>query len=120
MDDKKFSLDDILLEVGLSSAHKEEDIVDVDALLQNIVNEKQTVKQKEAPFIAEPPTKEFTPAKRSEPTAVHQAAPRKSMLANPAPEPQKVGAPQVPKSDGQSLSLETVSYTHLDVYKRQV
>ena len=115
MDDKKFSLDDILLEVGLSSAHKEEDIVDVDALLQNIVNEKQTVKQKEAPFIAEPPTKEFTPAKRPEPTTVHQATPRKSMPTNPAPEPQKVEAPQTPKSDGQSLSLENSGNFSIDI-----
>ena len=39
MDEKKYSVDDILLEVGLSSTPQEEEKVDVDALLQNIYRE---------------------------------------------------------------------------------
>lgn len=89
MGDKKYSLDDILLEVGLSSAPEKEDPVDVDALLQNIVTEKQSLKTEEAPSFVEPPTKEFTPAKKVEPGTAPQAAPRKPLPVNPAPEPKR-------------------------------
>ncbi len=89
MGDKKYSLDDILLEVGLSSAPEEEDPVDVDALLQNIVTEKQSLKTEEAPSFVEPPTKEFTPAKKVDPGTAPQAAPRKPLSVNPAPEPKR-------------------------------
>ena len=89
MGDKKYSLDDILLEVGLSSAPEEEDPVDVDALLQNIVTEKQSLKTEETPSFVEPPTKEFTPAKKVEPGTAPQAAPRKPLSVNPAPEPKR-------------------------------
>ncbi len=56
MNDKEFSLDDILTEVGFSSASDEN--VDVDTLLKDLNPEKKEE------ISIEPPTKEFTPAKQ--------------------------------------------------------
>lgn len=61
MENKDFSLDDILLEVGFSSTP--EDGVDVDALLNNIVSEKKEENSDE------PPTKEFKAQKQTVSTA---------------------------------------------------
>lgn len=84
MDDKKYSLDDILLEVGLASASPQDDNVDVDALLQNIVTENQPSVKEETSAFVEAPTKEFTPTKRLETAAEPRQARRISPQASPS------------------------------------
>ena len=89
MDNNKYSLDDILLEVGLSAVPEEEDKVDVDALLQNIITEKEPVEKEEAVSFTEAPTKEFTPAKRLEKAVGAQTVRRNSPSVSVPPEPDK-------------------------------
>ena len=108
MDEKKYSVDDILLEVGLSSTPQEEEKVDVDALLQNIYAEKEPAPKQGTPYNLEPPTKEFTPAKRQP-----SVAPEKPLSAEPPTEsPQQIKTAetvsQMESSGNFSIDIETI------------
>ena len=115
MDNKKYSLDDILLEVGFSSAAKEKESVDVDELFNHIVSEKEFVQEEgENSAFAEPSTKEFIPAKRLEPPASPTTF-RKPIFANQMQEKKTDSVSPLPEKTPEELSLENSGNFSIDV-----
>ncbi len=80
MNDKDFSLDDILLEVGLQGTPK--DPLDVDALIQDISEEKKEKAAQEKPEEEELPTKRFVTQKaviRNDTTRIDKVSEEKAV-----------------------------------------